>query len=103
MAQDRTPSVGRRVHWVAGGELGGYSPIRCQHAVITEVCRVATDVDGGDELAPNVGLVVFSPTGMNFVRHVEHDAGAILARSGDSHLCTGRPHSVGTWHWPDGR
>jgi hypothetical protein len=68
------PSVGRIVHYVSYGSVGGAYPSVCRAAVVTEV--VNPDV---------VSLCVLNPEGMFFNKELTYDEG----------------HTGGTWHWPE--
>ena len=72
------PSVGRIVHYVSYGTLGGEYASQCRAAVVTEV-----PADDGEQ---TVGLCVLNPTGQFFNQDVSYHEGA---------------HKGGTWHWPE--
>ena len=83
------PSVGRIVHYVSYGTLGGEYGKECRAAVVTEVSGHAVDpADGNPAGEWAVGLCVLNPTGQFFNRNVLHNENAVE-----------RPG--GTWHWPE--
>lgn len=67
---EKTPSIGRIVHYVAYGTPGGEYPTACRAAVVTEV-------KSGDV----VGLAVVNPTGLFFNPTIPHGL------------------TAGRWHW----
>lgn len=80
--EERTPAVGRIVHYVSYGTPGGEFSKSCRAAVITEVT-------GERDLYPGtwiVGLCVLNPSGQFFNQSVMQS---------DDH------HDGGTWHWPE--
>lgn len=75
------PTVGRIVHYVAFGTLGGeYAAGAHRAAMIT-----AVEEEGAGATIGSVSLCVFNPTGLHFRDMVPFDT-------------NGAP---GTWHWPE--
>lgn len=75
------PSIGRIVHYVSYGTLGGEYASECRAADVTEVDR---DNSG------RVGLVIKNPTGLFF-----------LPLSEGGCLQSENNHVGGSWHWPE--
>jgi hypothetical protein len=72
---NKTPSVGRIVHYVSYGSPGGEFTSECRAAIVTMV-----------HTNSNVDLCVVNPTGLFFNTSVKQDPEEM------------RP---GTWHWPE--
>lgn len=89
-----TPSVGRDVHYVSYGSVGGKFPKRCRAAKVTEVEQDSADL---------IGLCAINPTGFFF--HALSDGGSYLDEgretTEDTGLCHGRDYEGGSWHWPE--
>ena len=78
------PTVGRIVHYVSYGTLGGEYTSQCRAAIVT-----ATDPDPDDTPEPGqifASLAVFNPEGMFFNAMVLQDE---------------KDHTGGSWHWPE--
>lgn len=73
VAMEQKPSIGRIVHYLSYGSVGGKYPPATRAAI------VATDPDPSDGA---VDLVVFNPEGFFFNRKVRFGS------------------EPGTWHWP---
>lgn len=91
MWEDRTPSVGRIVHYTSYGTPGGEYGKECRAAIITAVyedpdpAEPATVLPGETRRMGEVDLCVLNPGGLFFngpIPRNEH--------------CFG-----GTWHWPE--
>jgi hypothetical protein len=89
------PSVGRQVHYVSYGSVGGRFKPACRAATITEVR--GTDLPGDPR---QVGLMVANPTGL-FFHPIDHDGGPCPYDEGEDQGDGTRTYKGGSWHWPE--
>lgn len=101
-----TPSVGRVVHYVSYGTLGGEYTSQCRAAVVTglgEPLLYPAPGGGVDDLGPDdaqlVDLCVLNPTGLFFPQGVPQHEGD----RGEDHQgpIEALSYRAGTWHWPE--
>lgn len=111
-AADRTPTVGRPVHYVSHGTPPGPDgsqafPSQCRAAIITEYEPAPASLPG---VMGRTALMIANPTGLFFNQNVPHDQGipvamdapeAVKAALGQpaAVVCGGNSYQAGTWHW----